>query len=121
MGPELASRRTSVVAQARPDTTDKTAQDFDSFLANLADKFEASSNKPAIVGYSAAALGAFFFLEWLIHLPGLNLILGFPLETVAVLLLPYFGVKYLVDKDDVAADISNAVNRVTKELPGLGK
>lgn len=29
-----------------------------------------------IVGYSAAALGAFFFVEWLIHLPGLNLVGG---------------------------------------------
>jgi len=36
-------------------------------------------------------------------------ILGFPLEAAAVLLLPYFGVKYLIDKDDVKDDIGNAV------------
>lgn len=38
-------------------------------------------------------------------------ILGFPLETAAVLLLPYFGVKYFIDKDSVSEDISAAVVR----------
>ena len=41
----------------------------------------------------------------------LTQILGFPLETAAVLLLPYFGVKYFIDKDSVSEDISNAVVR----------
>ena len=37
-------------------------------------QFEKSENKVAIVGYSAGALGAFVFAEWLIHLPGLNFV-----------------------------------------------
>ena len=43
-------------------------------------------------------------------------ILGFPLEAASVLLLPYFGVKYLIDKDDVKDDIGNAV---VSHLPPL--
>jgi len=47
-------------------------------------------------------------------------ILGFPLEAAAVLLLPYFGVKYLIDKDDVKDDIGNAVvSHLAPPPPGL--
>ena len=40
----------------------------------LRPQFEKADNKAAIIGWSAAGLGAFFFTEWLIHLPGLNLV-----------------------------------------------
>lgn len=37
-------------------------------------QFEKSDNKGAIIGYGAAGLIAFFFSEWLIHLPLLNFV-----------------------------------------------
>jgi hypothetical protein len=37
-------------------------------------QFEKAENKPAIIGYSAAAVGALFFSEWLIHLPVFNVV-----------------------------------------------
>ncbi len=48
--------------------------------------------------------------------PAYAQILGFPLEAASVLLLPYFGVKYLIDKDDVKDDIGNVV---VSHLPPL--
>lgn len=37
-------------------------------------QFEKSQNKPAIIGYSAAAVFVFFTAEWLIHLPALDVV-----------------------------------------------
>jgi hypothetical protein len=37
-------------------------------------QFEASENKVAVVGYGAAAVVAILTAEWLIHLPGLNVV-----------------------------------------------
>jgi hypothetical protein len=45
-------------------------------LAHRNPQFEKADNKPAIIGYSAAALGAFVFCEWLIHLPVMNVVGG---------------------------------------------
>lgn len=45
-------------------------------------------------------------MQWV---PACAQILGFPLEAATVLLLPYFGVKYLIDKDNVKDDIGAAV------------
>jgi hypothetical protein len=75
-------------------------------------QFEKSNNKPVVVGYVIAALAAFFTAEWLVHLPGLDILLGFPIQLVGVLLLPYLGVKYLVNGDDILADTGKAVVRI---------
>ena len=40
-------------------------------------QFEKSDNKGAIIGYGAAGLIAFFFSEWLIHLPLLSFVRPF--------------------------------------------
>ena len=37
-------------------------------------QFEKTDKKAAVIGYSAAAVIAFFFSEWLIHLPLLNVV-----------------------------------------------
>jgi hypothetical protein len=42
---------------------------FDALL-----QFEKTENKPVVIGYVAAAIFAFFTAEWLIHLPGLNIV-----------------------------------------------
>ena len=44
----------------------------------LQPQFEASDNKPAVIGYSVAAVFAFFFAEWFIHLPLFNFVSGLP-------------------------------------------
>lgn len=95
------------------------AVDFDGVLASLAEKFEKSNNKPVVVGYTVAAVAAFFTAEWLIHLPGLDILLGFPVQLIGVLVLPYLGVKYLVNGDDVLVDTGKAVETITAKLPGL--
>ncbi len=43
-------------------------------VLRIADSAHVLSACAQIVGYSAAALGFFFFVEWLIHLPGLSLV-----------------------------------------------
>ncbi len=37
-------------------------------------QFEKSNNKAAIVGWTAAGVGAFFVTEWLLHLPLLDVV-----------------------------------------------
>lgn len=58
-------------------------------------QFERAENKPAIVAWTSAAIFAFFFSEWLIHLPGLNVLLGFPVQLVGLLVLPSLGLRYI--------------------------
>lgn len=95
--------------------------DFDALLNRVAEKFEKSSNKPAVLGYSAGAVAAFFVAEWLIHLPGLDILLGFPVQLVGLLALPWLVVRYALDSKDVTADVGQAVSTITAKLPGLGK
>ncbi len=38
-------------------------------------QFEKTEKKPAVIGWTAAAVGAFFVTEWLIHLPLLNVVI----------------------------------------------
>ncbi|CAL5225357.1 g8160 [Coccomyxa viridis] len=103
----------SVVMSAQKDT------DFDSILTSLADKFEKTEKKPAVIGWTAAAVGAFFLTEWLIHLPLLNVLLGFPLQLVGVLSLPWAYLKYVDEGDSIVDDLGSAAKKVTRKLPGL--
>jgi hypothetical protein len=95
--------------------------DFDQLLSDTQDKFEASDNKPAVIGYSVAAVFAFFFAEWFIHLPLFNFLLGFPLQLLGLLIAPYLAVRYLADGEDWYADASDAADKVIAQLPGLNK
>lgn len=85
--------------------------DFDALLATAADKFEKSENKTAIVGYGAAAATAILTAEWLIHLPLLDFLLGFPIQLLGLLMLPYLGIKYFVEGDDYTKDAETALVR----------
>ena len=51
----------------------------------------------------------------------LNFILGFPVQLLGLLMLPYLGVRYLVDNESPSKDVGEAVTKVTKLLPGLDK
>mmetsp|Transcript_9959 Transcript_9959/g.16733 ORF Transcript_9959/g.16733 Transcript_9959/m.16733 type:complete len:161 (-) Transcript_9959:231-713(-) len=93
--------------------------DFDAYLALFAEKFEASENKGAVAGYSVGAVIALIFIEYFIHLPVFNILLGFPLQLLGIAMAPYLGVRYLMDGKDVKEDIGDAFNAVTEKLPGL--
>ena len=43
-------------------------------LSSICLQFEKTEKKPAVIGWTAAAVGAFFLAEWLIHLPLLNVV-----------------------------------------------
>lgn len=92
--------------------------DFDDLLMKLANKFEKVENKPLVIGYGVGALVAFLLVEWLIHLPILDILLGFPAQLLGVLLGPLLLIRYLVDKEDISADIEQTVAKVTSLLPG---
>ena len=66
-------------------------------------------------------MSAIFIGEWLIHLPVLNALLGFPVQFIGLLALPYLGVRYLVDGGSVSKDAEAYVDSIVKKLPGLDK
>lgn len=74
-------------------------------------QYEASENKGAVAGYSIGALVAFIFIEYFIHLPVFNVLLGFPLQLLGVLMAPYLGVRYLMDGKDIKDDVGTAIVR----------
>ena len=43
-------------------------------------QFEKMENKGAVIGYLSAAVVAFIAVEWLIHLPALDVVLGWPVQ-----------------------------------------
>eukprot|EP00803_Ostreobium_quekettii_P011508 evm.model.scf_202.1 EVM.evm.TU.scf_202.1 scf_202:7524-10405(-) len=92
--------------------------DFDELLMKLADKFEKVENKPLVIGYGVGSLVAFLLVEWLIHLPILDILLGFPAQLLGVLLGPVLLIRYLVDKEDISTDIEQTVAKITSLLPG---
>eukprot|EP00882_Tetradesmus_deserticola_P001354 GHRQ01001466.1.p2 GENE.GHRQ01001466.1~~GHRQ01001466.1.p2 ORF type:complete len:143 (+),score=42.68 GHRQ01001466.1:2131-2559(+) len=97
------------------------SKDLDAYLAEWADKFEKADNKPVVIGWVSAAVAAFFIAEWLIHLPALDIVLGFPVQLVGLLTLPYLGVRWLVDGKDASGDLEAAAGTIIKKLPGLDK
>jgi hypothetical protein len=50
----------------------------DSLTPSLRLQFEASDNKPVVIGYSVGAIAALFFAEWFIHLPLFNFVSSLP-------------------------------------------
>jgi len=95
--------------------------DFDKFLIIIATKWEEADNKAVVVGYSAAAVAAFFISEWFIHLPVLDFLLGFPVQLVGLLVLPYLLTRWLVDSKDWYEDVSGATGYLVSKLPYLEK
>lgn len=98
------------------------AEDLDQILAGWAgwaEKFEKAENKPVVVGWIAGALSAFIVTEWLIHLPVLDFLLGFPVQLIGVLALPVLISRYVLDGKDVLKDAGDVVSDITKKLPGL--
>ena len=58
--------------------------------------------------------------EWFIHLPLFNVLLGFPIQFVGLVVTPYLALRYYVDKEgDLMDDAEELVAKVTKKLPGL--
>ncbi|DBB07765.1 hypothetical protein WJX82_010306 [Trebouxia sp. C0006] len=94
---------------------------IDTFLGEVAEKYENAQNKPAVAAWAGGAVFAIFFAEWLIHKPGLNILLGFPIQLFGLLLLPGAILKYLVEKESPADDVKGALNKLAKRLPGLEK
>lgn len=112
------ARKTGGSLVARAQTGGSEELDFDALLAKLSDKFDKAENKPTVIGIGVGALAAFFFVEWLIHLPVLDILLGFPAQLLGVLLGPYLLVRYLVDKEDIIQDVEAVVAKVVGVLPG---
>ncbi|KAL3154480.1 hypothetical protein ABBQ32_013944 [Trebouxia sp. C0010 RCD-2024] len=94
---------------------------LEGIIGKLSEKYENANNKPAVAAWAGASVFAIFFAEWLIHRPGLNILLGFPIQLFGLLLLPGAIVKYLVEKDDPSEDVRGALNKLAKRLPGLEK
>lgn len=113
-GMHAPARRSGVIVRAEAD-------DLDSMLIAWADKWEAAENKPIVVAYLSGAVIALFVGEWLIHLPALNILLGFPIQLLGLVMLPYLGVRWFVDGKKASADIGDATGYVVSKLPGLKK
>lgn len=95
-------------------------KDFDSILMDAANKFEQAENKVAIAGWFVAAFAAITMAEWLIHLPGLNVLLGFPVQLLGLIATGNLALRYFVDKEgDMMGDLEALVTKVSKRLPGL--
>ena len=92
---------------------------MDQLLANWADKFEKTENKPVVIGWIAAVLSSFIATEWLIHLPVFDFLLGFPVQLIGVLSLPILVTRYVLDGKDAVKDAGDVVLDITKRLPGL--
>mmetsp|Transcript_9978 Transcript_9978/g.21308 ORF Transcript_9978/g.21308 Transcript_9978/m.21308 type:complete len:143 (-) Transcript_9978:1119-1547(-) len=114
--PAVAPKRRTVVSKAAA-----SGDDFDALLNSIAEKFEKTENKPVVIGYVAAGVSAFVFAEWLIHLPALDILLGFPIQVLGVIMAPVLAVRYLLNGKDVTADINDTITDISKKLPGLEK
>lgn len=112
--PVRQQRARSVVVRAE-------AEDFDAYLNKMAEKFEKTENKPIVIAYIAAAAFALITAEWLIHLPALNVLLGFPVQLLGLLVMPYLGVRWFVDGQSAGKDIEDAAGKIISKLPGLEK
>eukprot|EP00878_Enallax_costatus_P019348 GHUV01020411.1.p1 GENE.GHUV01020411.1~~GHUV01020411.1.p1 ORF type:complete len:151 (+),score=32.72 GHUV01020411.1:69-521(+) len=120
----VAPPRTLLCSPLRPARSvlvKAEGEDFDALLNKMADKFEKTENKPIVIAYVAAAVFAFFAAEWLIHLPALDILLGFPVQLVGLLALPYLSVRWFVDGEDAGKDIEEYAGKIVSKLPGLEK
>lgn len=69
----------------------------------------------------AAAFFAIVVAEWLIHVPLFNVLLGFPIQFIGLVVTPYLALRYYVDKEGTPlADAEASVHSLTQLglLPG---
>jgi hypothetical protein len=81
-------------------------------LAKYADRWEKAENKGAIIGGFAAAATALVVGEWVIHLPLLNVLLGFPVQLLGLFVMPPLAVRYLVGGKSVEKDVEEQVGKI---------
>ena len=74
-----------------------------------------------VVGYSVGLLVGLYFVESFIHLPVLNLVIGFPLELLGVCSAGALGLRYLKQGVDPMGDVKDVVSTLENTLPGLKK
>ncbi len=72
-----------------------------------APQFDKLENKPVVIGYGVGLLVGLYFVESLIHLPVLNLVIGFPLELLGVMSAGALALRYLKQGGDAEADLSS--------------
>jgi hypothetical protein len=98
----------------------QAAKDFDTLLMDVANQFEKADNKVAIAGWVAAAFSAITIAEWLIHLPALDVLLGFPIQFIGLIATANLALRYYVDKEgEPLTDVEQLVRKVSSKLPGL--
>mmetsp|Transcript_21010 Transcript_21010/g.25226 ORF Transcript_21010/g.25226 Transcript_21010/m.25226 type:complete len:164 (+) Transcript_21010:61-552(+) len=112
-GPTVQARRSLVVRAEEGG--------FDALLSKGAEKWEAAENKPVVVGYGVGFIVALIVIEKIIHLPLLNILLGFPLELLGVCSAGILGYRYIKEGGDPIDDLEGTLSKVTAELPGLKK
>ena len=74
-----------------------------------------------VAGYGVGLLVGLYFVESFIHLPVLNLVIGFPLELLGVMSAGALALRYLKQGGDVEADASALAAQLQDTLPGLKK
>ena len=76
----------------------------------------------AIIAWTSAAFGVIVISEWFIHLPAFNVLLGFPVQLLGLVCAFNLAYKYYIEKEGTLLGYFEAlVERVSEELPGLGK
>ncbi len=115
--PRAPARLARAAARMRHSPRALTA----SRLASRAPQWEAADNKPVLAGYGVGLLVGLYFVESLIHLPVLNLVIGFPLELLGVMSAGALALRYLKQGGDAEADVSAVAASLADTLPGLKK
>jgi len=98
------------------------AKDLDTVLADFAAEFEQypQDRKVATAGWAAAGLGAVVLGEKIMHTVVFDVLLGFPIQLLGLLVLPGLVVKAL-DGKDLVEEGGAYVSSLAKRLPGLDK
>merc|ERR1711865_570215 len=107
------------VQAARKPMVTRAAVDPEAFVKKFSDKFEASENQPVVIGYGVGFLVALYIVESLIHLPLLNILVGFPLEVLGLCSAGVLGYKYFAEDGKPEEDLDATLTKIAKELPGL--
>jgi hypothetical protein len=74
----------------------------------------------AVVGWGVGAVIAFIIAERVLHAPGLDILLGVPVQALGIVALPALIVRYALDKGhDWQEDATAVLKDVARRLPGL--
>ena len=102
----LASRMRVTALTATPPT-------------RLRSQWDKAEPKPIIAAYGVGLLVGLYFVESFIHLPVLNLVIGFPLELLGVVSAGALALRYLKQGGDIEADVNGIAATLKDTLPGL--